>query len=400
MEFDEEKDSEQQLNELRERTIAAEKYERSEKYREKRRERALEKARAVLMGIVLFLCVLALGMLVVHNYTYTTYSLDQETHLSQGKTAKMFPFRNGSIIVSGDSVTYFVGEKQEFTVSLSVKNPGFSTAGSYFTLYSEGAYEGYLFSESGLQCRIKTDAPVHGMACATTGVSVALTSQGEAAQLSYYNRHGASLSVAVQSTMGKTGYPVAFSLSPDGQKLAVVYYSVRQGLGESDLLVYDFENGRADQDYIRVSYDNYYETDTFLADVYFTDNSHFTAVGDNYLYFYDLSGKKKPTEIPLTGTVSSAKQIGSDTLLVYQEDGETICSRYDRSGKMKHTFRCVAEYEHITANEHYVLFWGGENITFYNASGVLRYTGTLVAPPISISFSGSRSLLLNNGETL
>jgi hypothetical protein len=54
----------------------------------------------------------------------------------------------------------------------------------------------------------------------------------------------------------------------------------------------------------------------------------------------------------------------------------------------------------IASNGRYVAFLKGADLSFYNASGKLRYEGTLVSAPRSMSFMGNRSLFLNTGDIL
>ena len=62
--------------------------------------------------------------------------------------------------------------------------------------------------------------------------------------------------------------------------------------------------------------------------------------------------------------------------------------------------RCVEDYDMIASNGRYVAFLKGADLWFYNASGKLRYEGTLVSAPSSMSFMGNRSLFLNTGDVL
>ena len=56
--------------------------------------------------------------------------------------------------------------------------------------------------------------------------------------------------------------------------------------------------------------------------------------------------------------------------------------------------------EIIASNGRYVAFLSGADLRFYNASGKLRYEGTLVSAPRSMSFMGNRSLFLNPVDVL
>ena len=73
---------------------------------------------------------------------------------------------------------------------------------------------------------------------------------------------------------------------------------------------------------------------------------------------------------------------------------------YDITGRLLHSFQCPSDYDIIASNGRYVAFLNGADLKFYNASGKLRYEGTLVSAPRSMSFMGNRSLFLNTGDVL
>ena len=71
-----------------------------------------------------------------------------------------------------------------------------------------------------------------------------------------------------KTTVTESGYPLDIDLSPDGQKLAVSYLGVKEGMISSDVVFYHFGSaGQAENDYV-VSRETY--TDTVIPEIYFT----------------------------------------------------------------------------------------------------------------------------------
>ena len=149
------------------------------------------------------------------------------------------------------------------------------------------------------------------------------------------------------------------------------------------------------------AFEDFYESDTFLVRCEFTDNRHASIIGDKALLFLTQNGKEVTRNtVPITTEVRSALFSGDELLLVTEEDDGAYLKTYDITGRLLHSFRCPFDYDIIASNGRYVAFLNGADLRFYNASGRLRYEGTLVSAPRSMSFMGNRSLFLNTGDVL
>ena len=206
----------------------------------------------------------------------------------------------------------------------------------------------------------------------------------------------------VKTAVNISGYPVSLSVSPDGQKLCVIYYTVANGIGESRLVFYDFEHGKAEKSYVIGALEHFYDTNTFLVTCEFTDNRHVTVVGDKEFLFltYDGIGSLTENAVKNNGTVKSVVEIGKELLVVTDEVYGTLCTRYDATGRVLNTFMAPDSYEYVTASTRHVLFRTGAHIEYYNASGKKRYSGELSEVPEFVSFFGTRSLLVGTGDGL
>ena len=90
---------------------------------------------------------------------------------------------------------------------------------------------------------------------ASTGVTVLQLEDQDASLISYYRNTGEELAVSIRNPLQIDGYPLDISVSPNGQQLAVSYYSISEGVGTSSISFYDFEKGKEAADRIVASFD-------------------------------------------------------------------------------------------------------------------------------------------------
>ena len=395
-------DREEQLNNMRERTEEKERERHSALYLRKERDRKWDNARTILFYVVLGLSLLCAILLYAHNYRLSTYSVDREIPLSSAKSAELFEFGGGHIVVGADSVTYYVNNEMVYTRAVSMQDPVFAKEGDYFALYGKNGYQVVIGDATGIQATVKVSRTIQAMDISAAGVIAVCTESDDMGYITYYDRYGNHIAVEMKTALNISGYPVNLSISPDGQKLAVIYYTVANGIGESRIVFYDFQKGREDKSYVIASFDDFYDTDTFLVSVNFTDNKHLCAVGDNMLVFLTYNGVDTVTRMDVRhkDKVKSVYEQNTNFLVATEKGEETRLTRYDMNGRELNSFEAPAEYEEIRATDKYVLFRNGDRVSLFNVSGKLRYEGTLTEAPVSLSFCKGRSILINTGESL
>lgn len=393
---------EQQKNEMKERTAEGEREVRSSQFREKETERRRDALRGRLIVFSLALSCFLFAMFFMHNYTYSTYSVDTEMTVSSIANAKLYSYQDGNIVVGSDSVSYVLRNETSWTAAMSVAHPMFATEGKYFCLFSNGGYQAYIGDESGINATIRVSRPIRSMDISEAGVVAICTESKDTAYVTYYDRFGSRIAVDVKTTLNVSGYPVCLSISPDGQKLCVLYYSVANGIGESRLVFYDFQKGRAENSYVVGTFEDFFEEDSFLVRCEFTDNRHVTVIGDKSFLFLTYNGNERLSRrtVPVEGSVRSAVFARTELVAVVDRGGECVCLRYEADGRLKNAFPAPENYTSLAVNTDFVLFRDGADIRFYNASGKLRYTGTLTEDPVSVCFIGNRSLFINTGKVL
>lgn len=362
----------------------------------------LERVLAVMTGIAAAVAVLAGLVLYLNNYDFSTYSVDAELSLQGLSASKVEAFQSGHVIIGRDSVSYFAEDKILWSVPVVLSDPVFQKEGGYFAIYDRGGYQIHTFDASGELGKAKVSRKISGMDLSAGGVTAVFTESGDSSYISYFDRFGSRISVEVKTSLSQSGYPVDLAVSPDGQKLAVVFYSTDNGVGESRLVCYDFEHGRSATSYIMGEFADYYESDTMLVRVDFFDNSTAVAVGTNGLSFISFHGNGAVAReiLSVKEQILSVFRSPSGIGLVTEATGEKRVALYDNYGNEKSSFTTDAEYDKILATDRQVLFLSGGKLRIYNISGKLRYAGELPETPVSVALSGRHGLLVNDGVML
>ncbi|MBP5255266.1 MAG: hypothetical protein J6Z23_07810 [Lachnospiraceae bacterium] len=356
----------------------------------------------VIAFIALAAALVCAGLYFYHNYEYTTYTLDYDEPAGGMSSGQVYAFSAGCLVIGADSVTYFVRGTQMWSTPLSLSSPVIAIEGDFFSMYDSGGYQVYIFGTSGLISTVRVSRRIYGMDISASGVTAVFTESSESAYISYFDRFGSKIAVEVKTVLSSNGYPVDLSVSPNGQRLAVISYSTANGIGESRLVLYDFGKGRESNGYVIGRFTDYYDTDTFLLSCDFKDDDHLVAVGDNMLSFFTIPSRGDPerTMLPLRENLRSVLSMDGRPVLITEEEGKFICTLYEMTGEVYNSFELPGKYTVITAKNGRVMVADRNEIWLYNASGRLRYHGILVDAPAGVAFSGKDSLLFSTGTRI
>ena len=302
-----------------------------------------------------------------------------------------------------DALSYMENGKVVWSRNMTFEDPVFVTKGSFFAVCDKNAYEFYVCDTTGVLSTARVSRKIRGIDISSSGVTAVFTQNNEAAYISYFDRFGNRLSVELKSVFTATGFPVHISLSPDGQKLCVLYYSLQNGIGESRMVLYDFQNGKKSDSYQVLVMDDFYDNGTLLMDAAFFDNTHFAVLGDQEIRFitYSYISKTEVSTEKVDLSENARSVLFSKNHLMVTEETEEGCTAYvyDSSGKLYSTFEVPAGYDALKMTDEHAIFMKGKEASYYNLSGRKRYEGTLVSAPVSLDLL-KESVIMNDGEQL
>lgn len=334
------------------------------------------------------------------HYTFMTYSVDLTEEASGSSERQFFSIGRDVVKITSDALSYYQGTNLLWSSSGDFSNPKLCYSESYFAVTDRTGYSAYICDKTGVLTTVKVSRPILCMSVSSSGVLAVCTESEDTAYILYFDRYGNRLSVEIKTVLDVAGYPVSIAISPDGQKLIAVYYSLANGIGESRIVIYDFENGVAAQSYIRETYEDYYDSDTFLSEAHFLSKDRAYVLGDNGITFltgfFDRAIKRKEQSFSAPLRASLFTETGP--LCIFEEEKGLSARHYDTYGNVKSSFDLSCDFEKVSSNGKYIAFLRGDTIYYYNIGGTMRYEGTLPYTPLSVTFSDSGSLFINKTD--
>lgn len=250
-----------------------------------------------------------------------------------------------------------------------------------------GDYNGrtiYVVSSTGQLGTVNTNLPIRKICVAQNGVVAAVLDDAKVARILLYNGNentDTSL-VDIKATMDKSGYPMSFSLSPNGKLLAISYLHVNSGEMKSSVAFFNFgEVGKNESDNYVSGYDY---PDTVIPYVQFMNNSAAFAVSDDRIVFFE--GGEKPAN-KATALLSEEVQgiyyneayVG---LVFLDQTGESAyrLDVYNAAGSKIHSQLFDIEYTDIIFNKDQIIIYNDMDCQICNMNGVDKFSGTFEKP--------------------
>lgn len=235
-----------------------------------------------------------------------------------------------------------------------------------------GDYNGrsiYVADTEGILGEITTTMPIRDLTVSETGYVTAVLADTDVAWIHTYDSSG-TLQKYGRAHMDDSGYPMAVSLSPNGELLCVAYLYVDAGVIKTQIAFYNFgQVGDNVSDFL-MSTDTY--TDMLVPYVQFMDDETVFAVGDGMLKIY--SGDYKPVfkagysyDREVRTVFYGSRYVG---LVFRADDGENLYQLKVYDAKTRDT--ASAKPKDFYFNLDYTdIFFANDNLVIYNETECL-----------------------------
>lgn len=255
-----------------------------------------------------------------------------------------------------------------------------------------GDYNGrsiYVVDKTGEKGTINTNLPIRDLCVSDNGVVAAVLDDVNTIWINVYNgnENTETSIVSAKVRMDKSGYPVSFSLSPNGRLMAVSYLYVDSGNMKSSVAFYNFgEVGQNKTDNCVGGYDY---LNTVVPYVRFMDSNSSFAVSDDRIVFF--SGAEIPTNIATNFLEEEVQSIYYNEsyvgLVFHNQSGESAyrLDVYNSSGNKVNSQFFDIEYTDIIFNKDQIIIYSDKECQISNMSGVDKFLG---------SFEKNTSLLI------
>ena len=235
----------------------------------------------------------------------------------------------------------------------------------------------YVVNEEKILGNFTVNLPIRNVAVSSSGRVVVVMADTEVTHYKIYSADGKELYEG-EATMAGSGYPMAVSLSPNGELMQISYIYLDAGVQKTKVVFYNLGDvGANNADYM-VSVHEY--SDVVVPYVEFMNNQTAYAVGDNMMAIY--SGSQKPTE---QATFSFKEEIrsvfGNEEyvgLIFYAENAASLymMNVYDATGKMVGTYHFNVEYSDVIFLEDAFLVYNDAECTLITFENVVKYNGS------------------------
>ena len=218
--------------------------------------------------------------------------------------------------------------------------------------------------------------PIRNLAVAGNGRVAVAVADTKVTWIYIYDPDG-EMAYEIKTTMGQSGYPMAFSLSPNGELLALTCAYVDAGVVKSHIAFYNFGAvGSNMADYI-VSADTY--PDTIIPYIKFLNGSLAVAVGEDRIIFYQ--GSQKPVFLAqylvddeIQAVYRNEQYIG----VLLQSDRLDMRNKmdvYGSSGEKLGTYYFNLDYDDILFTEDYFVAYNSMECYIQTLDGVEKFSG-------------------------
>lgn len=248
----------------------------------------------------------------------------------------------------------------------------------------------YIINEDGLVGNFETQYPILKVRVSTQGMVAVVQEQDNITWINLYQADG-TVVANDKTTVGETGYPMDVDLSPNGQRMAVSYLGMKEGILGSGVVFYDFGTlGQKKENNIISSVE--YQ-DTVVPEIYFVDNTRTVAVADNGFYVFD--GGDEPAQTAevdfseeIIGSFHDDSQIGF-LFLNEDSDQEYRMELYNYSGRRRKTRKIDATFDNIKIENGQILMYNEKGFDVFSKSGRLRFTSAYEKEVEELFYFGS-----------
>lgn len=250
-------------------------------------------------------------------------------------------------------------------------------SGDVVAIGDYNGHEVYVLNSQRKLYEIDTTMPIRGLAVAESGRVAVAVADTKTTWIYIYDENGKEV-YAIKTTMGKSGYPIAFGFSPNGELLGLSCVYVDAGVVKSQVAFYNFGDvGANKSDYIVNGYTYH---DSIIPYITFLDSDSAVAVGDDRVVFYE--GGQIPTfrqdylqNDEIQGLYTGNGYLGvcfrSDQmeyehkLLVFGQDSTEVGTYYFNT-----------EFKNILFTEKYFVVYGDRECLITTYDNVIKFDGT------------------------
>lgn len=327
--------------------------------------------------LILIITICAIYFIRLINRNYSNYEVLDSIENTEENLGGYLEY-NGAVIRYGKDGALAVDSNGDllWNGSYEMADPIGDTCEEYAVIADRGGKELYIFNSKGLVGNIQTTHPIVEVQTAHQGVVAVLMTEEDTCYLELYSKEGELLGEKV-TNMAKDGYPMDFSLSDDGKKLAATYICLNNGEVKNNIIFLNF--GEVGKNYTdRTVGADIYDS-VIVPRITFLDNNTVCAFKEDGLLIYSMEEKAELyKDIPLEGRIKSVlhdeKYAGA--VLESENGEENRLLLYDLKGSQVLDMKLDFDYDSIYLSGDEIIMFDDLSCVIYRTSGKekFRYT--------------------------
>lgn len=349
-----------------------------ENYKKKLRKHKM----AAMNRLLIVVAVMSLLSLVIYmqyrDHIYTEYDHISESRMNKVVASQSVRMGNCILTYSNDGAHCTdVDGVEVWNQTYEMQNPVVKICGDMVAIGDYNGREIYVLNTSEKICQISTTMPIKNLAVAENGRVAVEVIDGEVTWVHIYNTDG-KLAFEKKTTMSQSGYPAAFSLSPNGELLAMSCIFVDAGVVKSKIAFYNF--GPVGENNANYEVNAYTYPDVIVPYIEFMGNDTVVAVGDDRVLFY--AGDQIPTfltmhmlEAEVQGVYQGSGYLG----VLFRSDILEMRNKmevYNDAAEKMGTYYFNSAFHDVVFTDKYFVAYGDMDCTIMTYEHIEKYKGT------------------------
>ena len=353
--------------ELREQNIA------------RRTKRRAKKTRLFVVLLVLAIVAGTVYYVYTHVREFQGYKVLLSTDTIYEPNAEYTEFGGNLLKYTPEGVSYIdANGNVVWTAGADMKVPIASTNGDYAVVADKGGNTVRVFNTEGAVSDLVMPYKILDVDVASQGAFTVILESDVTNYINMYDKNGNAV-YEMQTSIDKSGYPLAIAISDDGQKLVSSYYYMEGIQSKNNLAAYNFgevgQNANADRMVGGFSLE-----DELVTRVQFLTNNVVAAFSDREIILYDM--KEKPSERvriqyqqpQVRSVFYSSTYLGTVEKSSTAEDSTDYVMRvYDLSGNETFRYSFNMAYDNIHAGEEEIILTGGNQCLIITKKGRVKF---------------------------
>ncbi len=347
-------------------------------YKEKLRRHRLSAMYRILLVVAIVLVLVVVVYVQYKNHVYTSYDVISTYEFDDVEDATMIRLGENFVTYSRDGA-HCTSPKGEmlWNQTFEMQNILLATCEDVIAFADFNGRKIYVLDSAKKICEITTNMPIRNLAVAGNGRVAVAVADTQITWIHIYDPDGGR-EYEVKTTMGQSGYPMTFSLSPNGELMALSCIYVDAGEIKSRLTFYNF--GPVGSNMTNYLMNTYNYPDCIIPYVCFANADTAIIVGEDRLIVY--KGSQKPTENAqhfTNGEILAVYQSEKYVGLLLHSDRLDMRNKMDvyscDTGKLVGSYYFALDYEDIFFTEDYFVAYNSMECVIQTFDGTTKYEG-------------------------